>query len=86
LKWFADGLYIVREVDSELRFYSMKFGRSGFGDTTVENSFPFYFKLQPQADGSLSYGVVRKIDNMDIQKELGSLWQRAMGDTSVYGR
>jgi inner membrane protein len=85
LKWFADGLYIVRKEEDELRFYSLKFGRSGFGDTTVANSFPFHFKILPQADGSMKYEVERRIEGIDLKAELGKLYRRAMGDTSVYG-
>lgn len=80
LKWFSDGYYIVRNIDNELRFFTLKFGRSGFGDTvSVNNSFPFHFKLIPQPNGTLKYAVDRNIDNMDLKRELKRLYLRTLG-------
>jgi inner membrane protein len=80
LKWFSDDFYIVRKSEDELRFYNLKFGRSSFGDSTVNNAFPFHFKIKPLPDGTMHYEVDRRTDDLDLAKELKRLYLRALGN------
>jgi inner membrane protein len=86
LKWFSDRLYVVREEPTGLHFYTLKYGRTKQADTSAAGSFAFYYRIEPQADGTLNYTVHRSVEDTDIKLELGRIWHRAMGDTSVYGR
>lgn len=84
LKWFSNDFYIVRDMGDELRFYTLKFGRTKQVDTSATGSFSFYFNLHPNTDGTLDYEVTREIEGMDIKQELGRMWQRMSGDTAAY--
>lgn len=80
LIWFSDGLYVLTQPTADtINFYTLKFGRSSFHSTKVEDSFVFYFQIIKQDDGSLAYESIRNTTALDPKKMLGDLYERVVG-------
>lgn len=50
LIWFSDGQYFVEKDSNELRFFSVKFGRSNFSETEASKAFLFYYNIRKNND------------------------------------
>ena len=82
LRWFANQLYVLAQPSEDtINFYTLKFGRSSFHSTKVEDSFVFYFQIIKNEDGSLAYESIRNTAALDPKTMLGDLYDRVMGET-----
>jgi inner membrane protein len=81
LMWFSDQLFVLTQPSADtINFYTLKFGRTGVTSPKPEDSFVFYFQIIRKADGSLAYESIRNTAGLDMKKQLGDLYDRAMGN------
>ncbi len=48
LKWFSQGKYMVQEVDGELHFFLIKWGRMDYRKTDAHEAFVFYWRIHQE--------------------------------------
>jgi len=87
LIWFSNGYYSVEKVGAETRFFTLKFGTTGFDlNKPLSASVPFYYSLTQKADGSVAVKSVSGFDNLHLKEALALLYKRVMGDKNAFDK
>ncbi len=77
LIWFSKGYYLVRQEAEGLFLHDLKFGRAGFGD---QADYVFSFKIEQDADGTVSFTPRREPPEGSFSELFGLLWTRIKGN------
>lgn len=81
LTWFSNGYYSVEKVKDETRFFTLKFGSTGFDLTKpLSESVSFYYSILKRPDGSLAITSIRGFDKLNLGEALKQLYSRVMGN------
>jgi len=82
--WFSNGFYAVERIKGETRFFTLKFGITGFElKNPMSESLPFYYILKKNPEGKVTVETIRAIGKMDWGKAFKELYQRVMGNKGV---
>jgi inner membrane protein len=83
--WFSNGYYSVENVKGELRFFTLKFGTTGFDlSKPLSESVPFYYLLKKGKDGLIKVETNRGFEKLELGKTLQQLYQRVMGNKNAF--
>jgi len=79
--WFSNGYYSVEKVKGELRFFTIKFGTTGFDlSRSLSDSVPFYYLIKKDSEGKIKVETIRRFDKLELGKTLKQLYQRVIGN------
>jgi len=83
--WFSNGYYSVEKVKGETRFFTLKFGTTGYDlSKPLSESVPFYYVIKKKPDGTVKVETVRGFDKFDFGKTLKQLYQRVIGNKHAF--
>jgi inner membrane protein len=83
--WFSNGYYSVEKVNGELRFFTLKFGTTGFDlSKPLSESVPFYYLIRKDAEGKIKVETIRGFDKLELGKTLKLLYQRVIGNKRAF--
>ena len=85
LIWFSNGYYSAEKVKGQTRFFTLKFGTTGFDlSKPLSESVPFYYVLARQKNGIVKVENVSGFDKLELSKTLRLLFKRVMGDKAAF--
>ncbi len=85
LVWFSNRFYAVEKVKEEIRFYTLKFGTTGFDLTKpLSETVPFYYSITKQADGRITVKNTSGFDKLHLKDALTRLGSRVMGNRDAF--
>lgn len=76
LKWFAQDKYFVREVDNELHFFIVKWGRMDFRSREPHEAFAFYWKIVQENGVWKGIPVEPHFGKEEFSEAWNLLWNR----------
>jgi inner membrane protein len=83
--WFSNRFYSVEKVNDETRFFTLKFGMTGFDvSKPLSESVPFYYQMKRNPEGKLEIESVRKVKDLDLPKVFKQLYARVLGERDAY--
>lgn len=83
--WFSNRFYSVEKVNDETRFFTLKFGMTGFDvSKPLSESVPFYYQMKRTPEGKLEIESVRKVKDLDLPKVFKQLYARVLGERDAY--
>lgn len=78
LQWFSQGKYFVREVDGEIHFFIVKWGRADFRKTEPHDAFVFYWRIFNENGVWQAAPVQPTWENGEFSEAWNSLWHRVV--------
>ncbi len=85
LIWFSNGYFSVEQVKEETRFYTLKFGTTGFDlSKPLSESINFYYSISTRSDGTLAVKSIRGFDKLNLGKTLKQLYSRVLGNKNAF--
>ncbi len=85
LIWFSNGYFAVEKVGEEIRFFTLKFGTTGFDlSKPLSQSVPFYYNIEKKKDGKLEVETIRGLEKLELRKTLHQLFKRVMGNKEAF--
>lgn len=85
LIWFSNGYYAVEQVKDETRFFTLKFGTTGFDlSRPLSESLRFYYSIKKKPDGTLAVESIRGFDKLNLGEALKQLFSRVMGNKDAF--
>lgn len=78
LKWFSQDKYFVREVNGEIHFFIVKWGRADFRKTEPHEAFIFYWRIFQQNGEWKAAPVQPTWENGEFSDAWNSLWHRVL--------
>jgi len=83
--WFSNRFYSVEKVRNETRFFTLKFGMTGFDlSKPLSESVPFYYRITRRKDGTVKVETERRIKDIKFPEAFYQLFNRIMGDRNAY--
>jgi inner membrane protein len=76
LQWFSQGKYLVQEVNGELHFFIVKWGRADFRKTEAHEAFVFYWRLFQQNGVWQAAPVEPDWGEGEFTEAWNALWKR----------
>ena len=85
--WFSNHFYSVEKVKNETRFFTLKFGMTGFDlSRPLSESVPFYYRMTRNPDGTVKVETERRIKDLKLGDTFSRLYKRVMGNRDAFAK
>ena len=85
LIWFSNRFYSVEKIKGETRFFTLKFGTTGFDlSKPLSMSVPFYYLLKKEQNGTIKVENISDFNKLNFRKTLKQLYQRVIGNKQAF--